>query len=67
MDMRDEWLRALCSWASENGNVRDLWLFGSRADGTTRLGSDIDIGVGLMPPKGKHDWALGNWSALHDQ
>ena len=34
MDMRDEWLRDLRSWASKNESVRELWLYGSRARGT---------------------------------
>ena len=31
MDMRDEWLHDLRSWASKNESVRELWLYGSRA------------------------------------
>lgn len=67
MDMRDEWLRGLREWASENDSVRELWLFGSRASGTSRAESDVDIGVGLMPPTGKHNWALGNYAAFGDE
>jgi predicted nucleotidyltransferase len=67
MDMKDEWVRALVAWASSNDNISELWLFGSRADGTSHPGSDIDIGIGLMPRKGTHDWAFGNWQALGDQ
>ena len=33
MNMREEWLRDLRSWASKNENVRQLWLFGSHARG----------------------------------
>jgi predicted nucleotidyltransferase len=64
MDMREEWLTGLRSWASANDSVRELWLFGSRADDTAGPESDVDIGVGLMPPIGNHDWALGNFYAL---
>jgi predicted nucleotidyltransferase len=67
MDMRDEWLSGLRSWASANQNVRELWLFGSRADNTSRPDSDVDLAVGLMPPKGNHNWALGNYLALGDE
>jgi predicted nucleotidyltransferase len=67
MDMKDEWVRGLVAWASTNDSISELWVFCSRADGTSRSGSDIDIGVGLMPPKGTHDWAFGNWQALGDQ
>jgi predicted nucleotidyltransferase len=67
MDMQDEWLVGLRSWASKNDNVRELWLFGSRADGTSRQDSDVDIGVGLMPPTGKHNWAFANFIEFKDQ
>ncbi len=67
MDMKGEWVRKLVGWASSNGSIRELWLFGSRADETSRPDSDIDIGVGLMPPNGKHDWAFGNYTAFGDQ
>jgi predicted nucleotidyltransferase len=36
MDMRDEWLIGVRAWAGNNGNVRELWLFGSRATGRAR-------------------------------
>jgi predicted nucleotidyltransferase len=64
MDMQDEWVRGLREWASKNGNVRELWLFGSRADGSSKPDSDVDIGLGLMPPDGDHNWAFGNFLAL---
>jgi len=64
--MREEWLRDLRSWASKNENVRQLWLFGSHARGNSREDSDVDLAIALMPPVGKHDWALGNYSALGD-
>ena len=67
MDMRDEWLSAMRSWARENGSIRELWLFGSRAIGCSRPDSDVDVAVSLMPAKGNHDWALGNYFALHGE
>jgi predicted nucleotidyltransferase len=65
MDIEDEWLRGLRSWASKNENVRELWLFGSRAKGCSRSDSDVDIALSLLPAVGKHDWAAGNYIALH--
>lgn len=41
MDMPEQWLRDLRNWASANGNVRELWLFGSRAAGRSRPDSDV--------------------------
>lgn len=66
MDMQDEWFHNLSAWAAANDSVRQLWLFGSRADGTARPDSDVDLGIGLMPPSGNHNWALGNYYALGD-
>jgi predicted nucleotidyltransferase len=67
MDMQDEWLYDLRSWASTNESVRELWLFGSRACGRSRENSDVDLALALMPPVGKHDWALGNYFALESE
>jgi predicted nucleotidyltransferase len=67
IDMRDEWLRGLRSWASANDSVRELWLFGSRAAGEARPESDVDLALALMPAKGKHDWALGNYFAFESE
>jgi predicted nucleotidyltransferase len=67
MDMQDEWLRRLRAWAKANDSVRQLWLFGSRATGRSRPDSDVDLALALMPPKGKHDWALGNYFALESK
>jgi predicted nucleotidyltransferase len=67
MDMRDEWLRALCSWANANDSIRELWLFGSRAKGNAQKHSDVDLAIVLMPPNGKHDWAAGNYIVLHGE
>jgi predicted nucleotidyltransferase len=62
----DEWRRDLCAWASANQYVQQLWLFGSRADGTARPDSDVDIGLGLMPPSGNGNSALGAFLALSE-
>jgi predicted nucleotidyltransferase len=66
MDMPEQWLRDLRAWASANGNVRELWLFGSRSTGRSRPDSDVDLAIALMPSTGKTGWALGNYFALSD-
>ena len=67
MDMQPEWLRGLREWAQSNDAVRQLWLFGSRARGDARENSDVDLALALMPPDGKHDWALGAYFALESE
>lgn len=59
-----ERLRTLREWADANGNLRQIWMFGSRARGEARENSDVDLALALMPPDGKHDWAAGNYWAL---
>jgi predicted nucleotidyltransferase len=61
VDLPNESVLALCSWAEANGNVQELWLFGSRARGEAREDSDVDLALALMPPTGKTNWALGNY------
>ena len=60
-------VRSLRAWAENNGSVRELWLFGSRAKGTSKAESDTDIALALMPPQGKNDWAMGNYYDLRLQ
>jgi len=67
MDMRDEWLAALSNWARNNDAVRELWLFGSRAKGNPQPDSDIDVAIALMPPNGKHNWALAAYVEFFDE
>jgi predicted nucleotidyltransferase len=66
MDMRDEWIAALRAWAEKNDCVLELWLFGSRATGTSRPKSDIDIALALTPPSGKQNWALAAYVESFD-
>jgi predicted nucleotidyltransferase len=46
--------------AATNGNVREVWLFGSRARGEAGQGSGVDLALALMPLT-THDYALGNY------
>jgi predicted nucleotidyltransferase len=56
MDMLDEWLSGLRLWASQNDNIPELWLFGSRAKRTSRPQSDVDIAIALVPAMGFQNW-----------
>jgi hypothetical protein len=61
----ENWRERCIAWAQSNGSVRELWLFGSRGPkGGACLGSDVDIGIALMPAIRSHDWAFGNYVAM---
>jgi predicted nucleotidyltransferase len=66
MDMRDKGIAALRAWATNNDCALELWLFGSRAKGTSDPDSDIDIALTLMPPSGKTNWALAAYVEAFD-
>jgi predicted nucleotidyltransferase len=53
--MLEDWLSKLCSWSNANDNVRELWLFGSRAQGSSRSDSDVDLALALVPSVKKND------------
>lgn len=55
MDMQNAWVRGLCSWASVNDSVGELWLFGSRAQECSRPDSDVDLALALVPSKKAND------------
>lgn len=65
MDVNDQTVGRLREWAAKKSAVRRLWLFGSRARGDWHFTSDVDLAIELMPPKEEHDWALGDYTALH--
>jgi predicted nucleotidyltransferase len=67
MEMSEQCLAALRTWASNNHNVRELWLFGSRARSDPRPDSDVDIAVALMPPTGNDNWALAAFIEYFDE
>ena len=67
LDLPAETQSALVLWAALNDAVLELWIFGSRAKGLARPDSDVDIGLALVPAKGKDDWALGAYFALESE
>ena len=64
MQLEEFWLEGIRNWAEQNDNVREVWLFGSRAKDSAREDSDVDLMLVLMPPRKKHDWAFGNYMVL---
>ena len=60
----ETWLRSIQEWAERNGNVREVWLFGSRAKGSAKEDSGVDLMLVLMPPAKRTDWAFGNYMVL---
>jgi predicted nucleotidyltransferase len=45
MDLSKEQRSAITQWAEQNQYISEVRLFGSRARGTSRPGSDIDLAV----------------------
>jgi len=39
IDLPEQWRNQLVSWASQTNAVAELWLFGSRAKGTSHAGA----------------------------
>ena len=60
----EAWRRPLVAWAENTHAVAELWLFGSRAKGTSRPGSDVDIAISLMSGDGPEDRALSDFLSL---
>jgi predicted nucleotidyltransferase len=66
-DLPETWRPELIAWAKRTRAVTELWLFGSRAKGTSKATSDVDIAVALAPAIGDHNWALGDYVALSEK
>lgn len=58
--------RLLAEWAAGTSAVAALWLFGSRARGTSRPDSDHDLAIELRPKIKDHDWAFGDFVCESD-
>jgi predicted nucleotidyltransferase len=61
VNLKDDCVIALRSWAANNQSVQKLWLFGSRAKGTSRPESDVDLALILMPETDNTNWALAKY------
>ncbi|MGA8610643.1 MAG: nucleotidyltransferase domain-containing protein [Xanthobacteraceae bacterium] len=66
MDLEPECVAALRHWAANNPAVYELWLFGSRAKGTSQVESDVDLAVILMPEVDNTNWALAMYIESKD-
>ena len=62
-DIPDQLVQRFCEWAAAHGQFQELWLFGSRAKGTHRSDSDIDLAIVFVDDS---EAALGNYIALAD-
>ena len=63
----ETWHRSIQQWAEQKDSIQEVWLFGSRARGEATEEKDLDIAITLMPAKGNHDWALGNYLKFGDR
>jgi predicted nucleotidyltransferase len=57
MQISDEHIRAIATWATPIDAIAAIWLFGSRARGDALADSDYDLAIELMPvePAGDDD------------
>jgi predicted nucleotidyltransferase len=73
MRLPEPWLSDIQKWAELNGNIQEVWLFGSRADdNAVPVKDDVDLAIVLMPPivrsgRTSHDWAGGNYQKFGDE
>jgi predicted nucleotidyltransferase len=64
MGLPEPWINGIHQCAEQNGNVSEVWLFGSYERGDATNESDVDLAITLTPASGNHNWALGNANAL---
>ena len=62
VDLDTTVVEAIVRWARWNWNVREIWLFGSRARGDSRPDSNVDLALTLV----EADWAQTNFVAFVD-
>lgn len=65
-----EWRDEVIAWAMANDAVRELWLFGSRAQDSEKPpvpSSDVGLGMALMPPHDDANWALAAYAAKQNK
>lgn len=69
LDLQPAWLMNISNWAGGKIELAEVWLFGSRADGTSQPDSDVDLGIVLAAPNVREpsapcrDWAQESWLA----
>ena len=54
--IKESWLVGVRNWASANQFIQSVYFVGSRAKGTSRPDSDLDIAITLVPTAGYGDW-----------
>ncbi|ONF46464.1 hypothetical protein [Methylobacterium radiotolerans] len=69
LDMRLEWLANISAWAGGRIEFAEVWLFGSRANGSSPPDSEVELGV-VLAARGAgergdpcRDWAHESWLA----
>ncbi|BBF94417.1 nucleotidyltransferase domain-containing protein [Blastochloris tepida] len=56
------WFPRIAEWARSVPQIKEVWVFGSRARGNHRPDSDLDVAVVMAD--GDEGQRLGNWFAL---
>ena len=63
--IKSDWRTALARWAEQRDDVQALWVFGSRARGTARPDSDLDIAVRTTADMASE--SFGQWIGIADE
>ncbi|MEM9058965.1 MAG: nucleotidyltransferase domain-containing protein [Pseudomonadota bacterium] len=53
MEITEEDRLRIVEWASRHPEIREVWLYGSRARGDNRPDSDIDLAIRTWPDEGR--------------
>ncbi|NNE56606.1 MAG: nucleotidyltransferase domain-containing protein [Hellea sp.] len=64
MDLTKEHVNQIIEWAKRHTEIKQIFLFGSRARGESQAKSDIDLAVVMNTDKGP-DFAYSMWSNWH--
>ena len=54
--VEDRWIDAIRTWAMGTRTVQRVYIVGSRAKGTARHDSDLDVALTLTPSAGNTEW-----------
>jgi len=67
MDITNSDVQAIRKWADKHNEIREVYLYGSRARGDNRQDSDIDLALVMEPSWNFDNDAFTTWMFWHDR